>query len=264
MHDINVKMAEIKELIEAKVRHPYINQYINTPKIDEDKLLLLYSIFKELKLPQHQIESYIITTMLVQIALDTHETVSNSSVLTLPNTLKNHQLTVLAGTYFSGLYYYLLADIDDINMIRTLAEAIKDINEHKIRYYQKDADHFDTLINTVEMIEVSLFRKITEFFHLPKWTELATKTLLLKRLMSERETFASKGYSILFDTMRNLFFPVSTNVEMVAMGIEEETYLLQMIDKYIAHLKQLIEKCLVSNQTVNKLLEVRVKELLIS
>jgi heptaprenyl diphosphate synthase len=253
LQDFDVKIAELKELIETKISYPFINKYIETPKIDEDRLILLYLIFNDLQLSSKEVERYTITSMLVQMALDTHETVSNSVPQEKPDLLKYRQLTVLAGDYYSSLYYYLLADIDDINFIRILAEAIKDINENKIIFYQKDASQFDKFIRTIELIESSVFRKVTEFFELPSWNELTSKILLLKRLLLERETFIAEGNSLFVDTLEKLN---SKN--------QSESFLLQTIDKYIDELNTVIENCLLSNFKVDNILIQRVNALLLS
>ena len=78
--DIRQNFTDIKQQVEQRVFHPYLLKYIETPVIDEDKLLILVSIMERLELSYNEIENYAMTTMLVQIALDTHEHISNAAV----------------------------------------------------------------------------------------------------------------------------------------------------------------------------------------
>ncbi|QOR65273.1 heptaprenyl diphosphate synthase component 1 [Cytobacillus suaedae] len=249
LQDFEVKIAELKELIQTRISYPFINKYIETPIIDEDRLILLYLIFNDLQLSSREVERYTITSMLVQMALDTHETVSNSVPQEKSDRLTSRQLTVLAGDYYSSLYYYLLADIDDINFIRILAEAIKDINENKIIFYQRDAKQFETFIHTVELIESSVFRKITGFFQLASWNELTSKVLLLKRLLLEREKLVTDDSSLFIDMMRKLFNT-------------QESNLLHMMDSYIIDTEKAIKTSLVTNFSTDSVLVQRVNALL--
>ncbi len=139
MCDIYGGYAGIREKLMVKLRHPYFINYIEEPFIDEEKIALLYGALKGANLHIEQIEHYVVTIMLVQIALDTHERVSNKAGEEANESHKRRQLTVLAGDYYSGLYYYLLSMNRDIVLIRALAEGIKEINEHKIMLYQKSA-----------------------------------------------------------------------------------------------------------------------------
>jgi len=121
LRDIRTKLTAFKEQLEQKVFHPYLLNYIQTPMVDEDKLLLLISIMDQLGLSGKEMKNYALPTMLVQIALDTHENVSNQDASEQDDTqLQSRQLTVLAGDYYSGLYYALLAEINDVLMIRAL------------------------------------------------------------------------------------------------------------------------------------------------
>ena len=77
------------------------------------------AITDNLELSPYEKDTYITAIMLMYIALDTHDNVSNTNVM-MRTVYKCNQLTVLAGDYYSGLYYKLLAKLGDIKMIKVL------------------------------------------------------------------------------------------------------------------------------------------------
>lgn len=251
MHDINIKLADVKEQIEKKLHHPYLLRYIESPVIDEDKLLLLISFLDELKLPEKKAENYAITTMLIQIALDTHELVKNEE--SEEESLKHRQLTVLAGVYYSGLYYKILAGLDDIGMIRVLADGIKDVNEHKISLYQKAPEAIDHLMNSVKKIEAALFEKLTDTYSKADWKEVGSNLLFIKRLITEKEHFIKNGTSVVFEALKKLTFP-----KVKEMSAEQQNYLLLICDRYIDFSRNLVDQYLLKIPFVNELLKQRI------
>src|SRR5699024_12080275 len=84
-------------------------------------------------------KQYIITTKLVQIAWDTNDLVPvTNDEMDSEESRVAKQLTVLAGDYYSGLYYLLLSEIEAFDMIHILASAIKEINEYKMKLYYQE------------------------------------------------------------------------------------------------------------------------------
>ncbi len=262
MHDIKDKMTNIQKQIKYKLNHPFLHKHLQSPYIDEDKLLLLYSILADANLKDNEVEHYVLTTMLIQLALDTHEYVTNSKVNTPKDNLTK-QLTVLAGDYFSGLYYYFLAQQDDISMIRYLAEGTKIVNENKIKLYQNDITQLVTLTECIEVVEVSLLRKVTDYFCLPKWNGFITKFLLLKRLLKEREIYLENGHSIIMNGFRHVFLQSFTPAQNIDSRNDEETSILQAYDIQIGHVKDSL-RTFVSSLTLNSVLEQRTSLLLSS
>ncbi|EJR81315.1 MULTISPECIES: heptaprenyl diphosphate synthase component 1 [Bacillus cereus group] len=203
MCDIYGGYAGIKEKLMEKLRHPYFINYIEEPFIDEEKIALLYGALKSANLHIEQIEHYVVTIMLVQIALDTHERVSNKAGEEEIEFHKCRQLTVLAGDYYSGLYYYLLSMNRDIVLIRALAEGIKEINEHKIMLYQKAHETTDDIMKSIVTIESALLQKTCDHFQLSHWKPFITYVLGGNRLQKEIQSYADKQHSPVFQAMQD-------------------------------------------------------------
>ncbi|MBO9128246.1 heptaprenyl diphosphate synthase component 1 [Bacillus sp. 165] len=199
MWDMYEGFTTVKEELDKKLKHPFLMQYIEYPVIDEDKLQLLYFLLKHAKLNNEQIQHYVVTIMLVQIALDTHEKVSVNLNTEQGQSHKRRQLTVLAGDYYSGLYYYMLAQQHDIALIRALAEGIKEINEHKISIYQKDGNSIDEVINSVETVESALIQKTCEHFNVQEWKRFAAVILCLKRIKKEYQDYKQQKKAMIFE-----------------------------------------------------------------
>lgn len=259
MQEMKIKLADIKEQILNKVQHPYLHKYIESPEIDEDKLLLLISILDKADLPENIMKNYALTTMLIQIALDTHELVSNSELK--EDEKKDRQLTVLAGVYYSGLYYKILADLDEVGMIRSLAEGIKEVNEHKISVYQKTSTGIEVLMDDVKRIESSLFEKVTTYLDNIVWNEFASNFLFIKRLMLEKKQFLQGGKSVVFDALKKITFQKSGQ-SSIALSQEQQNYLVHICDRYIDFSKNFIDECLKKLPFTNGLLEQRIESIL--
>lgn len=256
-----MKLAGVRDQLSQKLFHPYLLDNIKAPIIDEDKLLLLVSLLDGQGLSMDEIEKYSVTAMLLQIALDTHENVQNSSPGEGSGGMKKRQLTVLAGTYYSGLYYQQLAEANEIEMIKNLAAGVKEVNEHKISVYRNDAEAIDKLMNSVKLIESSLLGRVAEYFHAHEWKELASNLLFIKRMIEEQKRFAHSGSSVVFEGLKKLAFP-KNNLELAMLSFEQQKYLLSICERYIDYSISMIEAALKKLPALESLLKERLGEIL--
>lgn len=241
----------IKKQIEKKVMHPYLLRYITSPTIDQHKLLILTSMLQKIGLTKNQLENYCLTTMLIQIALDTHDTIKAFET----KEQKNLQLTVLAGDYYSGLYYKILADNNEIDLVRILSGGIKEINEQKIELYHKKFHHFEDLMNCVKKIESALISQMINFFQCQSWNPFIQNFLLLKRLLVERAQFLHNGDSIIFSAMKKMSAPD----KKAPLQVKDQIILFE---QYIAQVAEIIETETANIPFLNKTLQGTVSSLL--
>jgi heptaprenyl diphosphate synthase len=261
LQDFHTTIERVRDQLSKKLFHSYLFQNIEAPVVDEDKLLLLVSFLHQLGLSKDEIDNYSVTTMLLQIALDTHENVQNSMPEEGSSGLKNRQLTVLAGTYYSGLFYQQLAHAKDIEMITTLAAGVKEVNEHKISVYRKDSDAIDKLMNSVKLVESSLFSRIADQFGAVVWKDLLTNVMFVKRMIQEENRFVQSGSSIVFDGLKKLSFS-KNNQELAKISPEQQKYLLSICERYIDFSINIIEAAMKKLPAMENLTKERLDEIL--
>ena len=187
-----------------------------------------------------------------------HEHVQNSCLGEDDDSLKNRQLTVLAGIYFSGLYYKLLAETEDIEMIKQLAAGVKEVNENKISVYQKEAEAIDKLMESIKLIESTLLGKIADHFQAAEWHEFAANWLFVKRLILEEKKFIQSGRSLVFDVLKKLALP-KLDQNSTELSSEQQKYLLSICTRYIEFSMTMIDTALKKLPGMNSLLVERLK-----
>lgn len=187
---------EIKTLIENEIEHSYLKKYIEKPLIDLDKIATLQFIFYDMEVSDQKKRHLMMTVMLVQIALDTHEQVTDEVVFDTAET--QQQLSVLAGDYYSGLYYYILAKTGEVTLIRTLASAIKNINEQKMNLYHGNIGLWEELLQTCRDVDSLLFTTVAQLYGLsPNKIALINRVLYTKWLDKEMVRIQRQEFSYL-------------------------------------------------------------------
>ncbi|WP_249899615.1 heptaprenyl diphosphate synthase component 1 [Paenibacillus sp. PK3_47] len=150
-------------------------------------------------------ELYTLVTGLVQLALDTHESIDRSSEQPGGDAMRSRQLKVLAGDYFSSWFYRLLARSGQIEMIGILSTAIAEFNVMKAGLYSKmtgmllSAEQY--LRHTVQL-NMRLFLSFTPMIEAPLadlWQKLLAEfshceTVFLELRRSNDPAGAREGY----------------------------------------------------------------------
>ncbi|MBS2969415.1 heptaprenyl diphosphate synthase component 1 [Metabacillus sp. KIGAM252] len=245
MQNIYETLAELKERLDLKLSHPYLARFLSSPVVDEDKLLLFYAILDEAPVTEEEKKNYTVTAMLVQIALDTHDNVTTSVHVEKGQFFKR-QLTVLAGDYYSGLYYALLAEMNDVRMVRTLATAIKEINEHKIRLYEASDMDMEEAVKSMLVIETALCQHLSDHFGIDLWKAVSKKFLSYKRLSAEKMRMVS-GSSMMMRKYSSEKGPFQ-DIETV------RTDLIKRCNFYFDEAVSLVERSLESSHTMKQAL----------
>ncbi|MED4601454.1 heptaprenyl diphosphate synthase component 1 [Paenibacillus validus] len=125
----------IPEIAKPYIEHDMIRQHTDLPVFPELRARLLYAFLNNHSSLAGYSELYTLVTSLVQLGLDTHDTVSITNDDKEIKSARSRQLKVLAGDYFSSRFYYLLSHAGHIDLIGIISRAICEANRLKMNSY---------------------------------------------------------------------------------------------------------------------------------
>lgn len=238
--------AEMKKIINDVQNHSkqyYLDIQIAKPKPSSLKLGLLYLYLYSKSYTTDELRSICCATGLIQIGLDIHDWVTNERLLT-PSKVETRQLQVLAGDYFSSLYYRLLASLGDRDSIRKIAQSVRKINQQKVIYYQhKDevATHFERWLSLQKEIELGFFNGFIRTED-KVWLQLLDQFITLDILFSALDS--GKWQQILVQKqIQASLTDVRDNIKKV-----ENIEVIYELQKYVIHFENLSAPSLVAEE----------------
>jgi len=249
LYEKEKEIIYLKNLIENKLQHTFLKKYVHRPIIEDEKLILLNELLHHF--PTYKKENYVVTIMLIDLALKIHDSVNDGPELPehMPERVSK-QLSVLAGDYYSGLYYLLLSELEDFNMIQTLATAIKIINEKKMQLYYHEFSSFDEFISLVKEIDSLSIIFVTNHIGEHLMGEFLGDWFILNKLHSSRDNSKSyqshllKNWSVSSSTYSDEIISLYFENSIPTLIKNVENSVDQIPDKY-AELKSYIFKKIV-------------------
>ena len=229
------KTDSIRKMVESKMYNHFLFNHIESPKIDDDRILMLLIAMEDTGIPVERYKHQITSAILVQIALDIHDKVTLQQ-----KTLTERQLSVLAGDYFSGLYYQTLAEIEDMDLIRTLANAIKLINEYKISVYRLDVSDINAFMEAFKRIGTTVIDKFCHHFQSTRYIQLFVELLFLKHLLAEMQKFSKGRYSILFEGLKHFCLPQKKSIPLFNLSQRDRHCLKEICSRFIDQSKKVL------------------------
>lgn len=191
---ITQSIQQLKINILMHVRHRALLQNVGTPILDKEQLFFIQLPFLDGALFNDECKMSAITVGIVHASLLEHEKIKEQNA-----TCKQQQLTVLAGDYYSGRYYQLLAQSKNIHLIQKLSRGIVKRCEQQIKIYEPMTRPLKEWIESLSIIECELIEQYYDVYHFTQYNDLMKKTLTYLRLKQEillledgKESFFSK------------------------------------------------------------------------
>lgn len=194
---IEEQVSQLKNNIFTQLHHRTLLQFTGQPVVEDDQLL--YLLLPKLNGEQwsEQLEQSASAVSMVYAALNGHELIEEQDA-----TSKSQQLTVLAGDYYSGMYYTTLAAIPDIQLIRSLSEAVAKISECKTAVYEPEKRSINEWFEALRVIEAMATQQFMKHYDFDCYIEIVELGLVLARFKREMKQWQEKHQKSRF--MKNL------------------------------------------------------------
>ena len=211
---ITQHVEQYKKNISMQSHNKTLLRYTGLPVVKEERLF--FTLLPLLNGEDWNESMYVssIAVSLIFSSLAAHDLVKEDNA-----TSKEQQLQVLAGDYYSGRYYQILADAGEIELIQQLSIGVSTISELKTRFYDDEEYTFDELIQSVQLIESKPIEQFFEYYGFHEYVFLMKEALLLAELKKEYNKFELNeptfyiNKSIIFQTNMDDFKVELDNIE---------------------------------------------------
>lgn len=177
---IQQTIEQLKSKIMKYVRQRTLRMHTGEPDLREDRLFFLLLPYLNGQQWDDEHEMSAISVAIIYSALAAHDEIKEKNASS-----KSQQLTVLAGDYYSGLYYQLLASLSNIDLIRTLSNGIIEISEKKASVYDDVKQPFEEWMNTIQSIESLSIEQFYIHYSFTAYIPFVRRGLLIRRLADE-------------------------------------------------------------------------------
>lgn len=169
-----------KKNILMQIQQNTLQKYTGVPDVDDKRLFFTLLPLLNGENWDQSVKVSAISVSLIFAALAAHDLVKEDNA-----TAKSQQLQVLAGDYYSGRYYQLLAKENLIVLIQQLSDGVAKITEHKTRFYDLEDYSFEELIQSIQLVESKPIEQFFEYYSYHEYVFIMKEALLLATLKKE-------------------------------------------------------------------------------
>lgn len=185
----------IQDKITTEMQLPFLQGEIVQPIISNQWLYTLSTILSKSNKTEDEKVQYGVAIAFIQMALNLHDQVSLSDKDETRDDDNTRQITVLAGDYFSGRYYSILASLNDTLLIFHMANAIRLINENKVFLELNQNLNKNQVNESISILETHILKVVCEYLEVEESLQDFYSFLTLRRLEDKLE-FLTKNNDI--------------------------------------------------------------------
>lgn len=156
---------EMAEKAERYAKHDMIEAFSELPPYPENRARLLHWFLSRGGNRERQ-DVVALAVSLAQYGLETHDLVGEPGWEESLGEVRRRQLQVLAGDYFNGRFYELLAQAGGLEAVRLVSRAICEVNRLKAGLYEKWRNlrmTADEYLDQLVLIRSELFMPFVHF-----------------------------------------------------------------------------------------------------
>lgn len=239
-----------KQLITDPKIIRFLEKHNLFPELDKDQLLWLQEAISDLEdVPQKH--TIVEAVLYVILAHDTHELIDEQADR-FPLKEEERELIVLAGDYFSSLYYQTLAYQNKVDLIKAVQTGVEETNIAKTNIYQLHVATDEEYLLALMQSNSAITTRFAAYFGKDEvFMEIARQTLLLKRLLLERRLYQDTTNSRLLKAYEHGYFAKNSQANF-----------LVWLNAIIESVKITLNKHLARGTTLSTELAIRIEELL--